>query len=178
MNKVIAVFLLVVISGFIAEAQSPNIKFVQGDTLSLKQGKENYYEITLRKEPFTLIFPGNELLVCAGLDKDLFRFTKPGTDINADFNSYFFIYKFIAASEDSDFLTLEKDAGNALNETHGAQAAGSDRFGYTVRSLAYKGTLKSISEFEELFMALWLDINKDQFIDKEELLWVKAQIRD
>ena len=178
MNKKVIAFLALSFAAFyVAQAQTPNIKFVQGDTVGLDESKKGYYQIDLKKDPFTIVFQGNELHVCAGLDEELFEFTKSGTDINADFNSYFFIYKYLAASKDSDYLSIEKNTGNSLNETHGAKSAGSGLYQYTVKSLMNDGSQKLLSEFKELFLALWLDANKDQFIDKEELLWVRANIQ-
>ena len=178
MNTKPAMLLAILLMGsHLTEAQTPDIKFVQGDTLSLEENKKGYYEIELYKEPFTIIYKGKELHVCAGLDEELFQFTKPDTDINADFNSYFFIFKYLAASEDADFLSIEENTGNSLNKTHGAQAAGGGLYQYTVRSLLNDGDSKPLSEFNRLFLALWLDSNKDQYIDKEELLWVRANIK-
>ena len=123
-----------------------------------------------------LVFQGKELHVCAGLDKELFNFTKPGTDINADYNSYFFIFKYLAGSEDTDYLSIEKNTGNTLNETHGAKSIGEGFYQFTLKFLINDGDKQPLSEFKELFMALWLDVNKDQYIDQEELLWVKANL--
>jgi len=161
----------------IIRAQIPNIVFFQGDTLSLKVGKKDYYELQLKGEPFTILFEGNELHVCAGLDEDLFQFTRANTDINADFNSYFFIFKYLAGSSSSDFLSIEKDTANSLNETHGAKSVGNSMYKYTVNSLLNEGNIEGLENFKKLYLALWLDANKDQFIDKEELVWVKANIK-
>ncbi len=178
MSRVL-IFLILINLGFEDElsAQIPDIKFVQGDTMSLQKGKKNYFEVELRREAFTLVFKGNELHVCAGLEENLYEFTKPNTDINADFNSYFFIFKYLAGSPDSDFLSIEKDTGNSLNETHGARPAKDGYYQYTIRNVMNDGEINPISDFKKLFMALWLDSNRDQFIDEQELLWVKATLK-
>lgn len=173
--KKVILFLAFILTGFYeAPAQTPNIHFIQGDTVRLHEGKNGYYEVKLKAAPFNLVFRGKELHVCAGLDKNLFNFTKAGTDINADFNSYFFIFKYLAGSENTDYISIEKDTGNSLNETHGAISIGEGFYQFTLKSLMNNGDNKPLSEFKELYMALWLDANKDQFIDKEELLWVRA----
>ena len=159
------------------EAQFQDVKFVQGDTLTLIESKKNYFDVDLKAAPFSLIFKGNELHVCAGLDESLFEFTKPDTDINADASSYFFIFKYLAGSQESDFLSIEKDTGVALNETHGAFPDGRGYSIYNVRRFMIDGDLVPISEFKRVFFAFWLDKNKDQFIDKMELLWVRANFK-
>ena len=153
--KVAGVVIVALCMVSICEAQMPNIKFVQGDTLQLIKSKKEYYDVDLKGEPFSLVFEGDELHVCAGLDESLFQFTKPETDINADANSYFFIFKYLAGSRDSDFLSIEKDTGNALNETHGAQRANGKNYQYLVKTLMNDGDLVSIGEFKKnIFCAL------------------------
>lgn len=172
-----SILVLVFISTITLQAQIPNIKFIQGDTIPYVKGKKDYYEMDLKQEAFTILFEGSELHVCAGIDEGLFRFTQPNTDINADVNSYFFIFKYLAGTENTDFLSIEKDTGNSLNETHGAKSAGAGMSKFTVRSLMDEGDLQPLTEFRKLFLALWLDANKDQLVDKEELIWVKANIK-
>ncbi len=174
-HYLICVLLFSVIST--SSAQTPNIKFIQGDTVALVKDKNDYYEMDLKQMPFDILFEGSELHVCASVDNGLFKFTQPNTDINADFNSYFYIFKYLAGTKNTDFLSIEKDTGNSLNETHGAKSAGDNQYRFTVRSLMNEGDIQPLSEFKKLFLALWLDANKDQFIDKEELIWVKANIK-
>ncbi len=163
----------------VARAQKkPNITFVQKTNVELKKGEKDYYEIDLKAEPFTLYFEGNELMVSAGLEEDLFQHTKPDTDINKDFNSNFYIFKYVAGSPDTDYLIIEEESANSLNKSHGAKPAGKKMSQFTVRSLLREGKTESIANFKQLFMALWLDRNKDQFIDKKEMMWVKVNLKE
>lgn len=158
--------------------KTPNITFVQQTNVVLNKGTKGYYEINLKPEPFRLIFEGKELMVCVGLDEKLFERTKAGTDINADYSSDFYIFKYAAASPDADHLVLGNGGGNSLNGTHGAKPhTKTGFFHYTVRTLHVDRKAEPIERFKQFFMALWLDKNKDQFIDKEELLHVKVNVK-
>ncbi len=176
-QKLTAQLFLMFIAYGVVFSQTPAISFVQGETLPIEKGKSDVYEIDLSSDAFDIVFPGKELHVCAGTSEELFKFAKPDTDINADFNSYFFIFKYLAGSTDTDHLSIEENTSSALNETHGAKPTGDGSTKYTVRSLVNDGDVKPLSAYKEFFMALWLDSNKDQYIDKEELLWVRAKIR-
>ena len=114
-------------------------------------------------------------MVCAGLTEEVFQYTKAGTDINADFNSYFFIFKFLAMENNADYLPTGKDEAASLNETHGAKPKGDGTYYFKVNSLMVGEVSKPISDFDEFYLALWLDQNKDQFIDQEELRKVKVK---
>lgn len=171
------IFMLVLITGGGVCAQTPGISFLQGEIVPLKKGKKDYYQVDLKNEAFTIVFPGKELHVCAGTEEELFKYTQAGTDINADFNSYFFIFKYLAGSEDTDYLSIEKNTANTLNETHGAKPGGDGLYQFTVRSLLNDGEQQQLSDFKALYLALWLDKNKDQYIDKEEILRVRANIQ-
>lgn len=159
-----------------AKAQSPDIAFIQEDTLKLEHSNLDYYEVSLGDEPFTILFEGEALYVCAGVGEELFQFTKAGTDSKTDFNSYFFVFKYLAGSENSDFISIEKDTGISLNKAHGMKPAGSGWNQYLVKSVMNEGKMVPLANYNELFLALWLDANKDQFVDQVELLWVKATI--
>jgi len=146
----------------------------QSSVLELeKVDSKNYHQVTIQPASFTLEFDGKELMVCAGLTEDLFLHTKAETDINADFNSYFFIFKFLAMEGNADYLPIGPDEAASLNETHGAKITEEDKSTFTVNSLQVSGEKKPISDFDTFFMALWLDQNKDQFIDRNELLHLK-----
>ncbi len=174
--KVTSFLLFLFISVYIGFSQGPEISFVQGEQLSLSQLNNDLYELKIKPESFTLIFKGNELHVCTGLSEELFQYTKPETDINQDFNSYFFIFKYLAMPEDANYLPVGKDEAASLNKTHGAKVAGEDSSKYTVNSLSIDGELKPLSDLKEFYLALWLDSNLDQFIDTSELLKVHVII--
>jgi len=177
MKKTVFSFLLFLfLSVYIGYCQGPEITFVQGEQLSLSQLNNDLYELKIKPVPFTLIFKGNELLVCTGLSEELFEYTKPETDINQDFNSYFFIFKYIAMPEDANFLPVGKDEAASLNKTHGAKTVDENSSKFTVNSLSIDGELKPLSDQKEFYLALWLDSNLDQFIDTSELLKVHVVI--
>ena len=177
MKKTVTTLLLFSFLAFLnGYSQGPEISFVQGEQLSLSSLDNEIYQLKIKPEPFTLIFKGNELHVCTGLSEELFQFTKPETDINQDFNSYFFIFKYIAMPEDADFLPVGKDEAASLNKTHGAKISGEDSSKFTVNSLMIEDELKPISDLKEFYLALWLDSNLDQFIDTSELLKVHVVI--
>ena len=171
MKNLLVFLLLAIIAGSSASAQ---ISIRQESILDLVESDSGeYYEVNIKSEPFTLEFEGDELMVCAGLTEELFQYTQADTDINADFNSYFFIFKFLAMEHNADYLPTGKDEAASLNETHGAKPKGDGTYHFKVNSLLVGEEEKPIGAFDEFFLALWLDQNKDQFIDKEELLKVK-----
>jgi len=177
MKKTVTSFLLFLfLSVYIGFSQGPEISFVQGEKLSLSPLNNDLHQLKIKPGPFTLIFKGNELHVCTGLSEEFFQFTKPETDINQDFNSYFFIFKYIAMPEDANFLPVGKDEAASLNKTHGAKVAGEDSSKFTVNSLMIENELKPVSDLKEFYLALWLDSNLDQFIDTSELLKVHVII--
>ncbi|WP_297761175.1 hypothetical protein [uncultured Muriicola sp.] len=177
MKKTVTSFLLFIfLSVYIGYGQGPEITFLQGEQLSLSPLDNDLYELKIKPESFTLVFKGNELHVCTGLSEELFQFTKPETDINQDFNSYFFIFKYIAMPEDANYLPVGKDEAASLNKTHGAKLAGKDSSKFTVASLQIEDELKPLNELKEFYLALWLDTNLDQFIDTSELLKVHVVI--
>ncbi|MEP1096079.1 MAG: hypothetical protein ABJG78_13275 [Cyclobacteriaceae bacterium] len=160
----------------VANAQSSKISFHQGDRIMLNESDSNIFQINIKPEPFTIIYEGIELNVCTGLTKELFLYTKAETDINKDFNSYFYIFKYMAMSKGSEFLPVEKDMAASLNITHGAKRAGPNKLKFKVSFLRVDDKEKPLSEFKQLHMALWLDSNKDQYIDETELLKVRVNI--
>ena len=160
-----------------AKAQKkPNITLVQEKNVTFEKGEKDYYEVSLKAEPFTLHFEGKELLVSAGLEEDLFENTRSGVDINKDYGSNFYIFKYAAGAPDTDYLIVDGESANALNVSHGVLPAGKKKSLFTVKSLFREGKPEPLSNFEQFFMALWLDKNKDQFIDQEEIIWVKVNI--
>lgn len=177
MKKIATSFLLLTfLSAYVGYSQGQEISFVQGEKLSISQLTNDLFELKIKPEPFTLIFNGKELHVCTGLSEELFQYTKAETDINQDFNSYFFIFKYIAMPEDAKFLPVGKDEAASLNKTHGAKAVDENSSKFTVNSLSIDGELKPLTDFKEFYLALWLDSNLDQFIDTSELLKVHVVI--
>jgi hypothetical protein len=147
----------------------------------LELQENGVYKLELKPESFTLVFPGEELHVCAGLDEELFEHAKAGTDINADFNSYFFIYKYLAGASDSEFLSIEKDTGMSLNKTHGAKplnkSPNNNRSYYRISSLQSDDKSILLGSVKQLYMAIWRDANKDQFIDPQESMHVQIEFQ-
>lgn len=176
--KTKAAFLMFICSvlSWIAEGQTPGISFHQGKEIALEQTKNGYVELNIKPEPFTIVFEGNELHVCTGLKEDIFNYTKPKTDINADFNSCFYIFKFGAGSKDSQFLYVGNESPTSLNEVHGAKVE-KKQSTYQVSTLFVNDKENPLSDFKEFYMALWLDSNKNQYIDEKELLKVKVNIK-
>lgn len=168
--------LLLLFMSFSAIAQNPNIAFKQGEKVDMIKIDDNYFEIKIKKKPFTILFEADQLMVCAGLTDQIFKYAKPNTDINADFNSYFFIAKYAAMSKDADYLIIEKDASSSLNLGHGAKKEENGLYSFKVSSLFENGKKTSISKLNNFYLSLWLDKNLDQFVDKEELLWVKVSL--
>ena len=157
---------------------SAQISITQETVLELeKSDVGNYYEVSIKPASFTLEFEGKELMVCTGLTEDLFSHTKAETDINADFNSYFFIFKFLAMEGNADYLPTGADEAASLNKTHGAKNTGDGTSSFTVNSLQVGDEKRPISAFDTFFMALWNDQNKDQFIDKNELIHLKVNVQ-
>ncbi|WP_297693158.1 hypothetical protein [uncultured Eudoraea sp.] len=175
MKNAILITLLIVLGCGSLFAQ---VNIRQSSVLELeKVDSKNFHQVTIQPESFTLEFEGKELMVCAGLTEDLFLHTKAETDINADFNSYFFIFKFLAMEGNADYLPIGPDEAASLNETHGAKITEEGKSTFTVNSLQVSGEKKPISAFDRFFMALWNDQNKDQFIDKNELLHLKVVVQ-
>lgn len=160
----------------ISLAQAPNIIFVQDDTITLNKGASGYFEMSLKGKPFTIIFEGDQLHVSTGLNKEMFQKAKADTDINKDFNSNFYIFKYPAMPKDADYLSIREGNALSLNESHGAKPIGENMHKYTVRTLWEDDEELPLSEFKKFYLACWLDANKDQYIDKEELLWIQANI--
>jgi len=168
--SVLGIFLVVV--GTMLSTPS-EIRFTQnGEAMPLRQQDDGTFKLELKAEPFMIIFPGEELQVCAGIEPGLFEHAQAGVDINADFNSNFFIYKYLAGTSDSNFLSIEKDTGMSLNPTHGAKPYDKGFSFYEVANLQLDGQEYPLSTHDRLYIALWLDKNKDQFIDQEELIHV------
>ena len=159
-----------------ANGQTPDISFFQGKKIVPETSDSGYAQITIKPEAFTIQFQGNELHVCTGLNEDLFLYTAPETDINKDFNSYFYIFKFAAMPANAEYLPVGKDLAAALNKTHGARQAGPDASKFRVSALSIDNEEKPLRTFKAFYMALWLDANKDQYIDKAELLKLKVNI--
>lgn len=173
MKKIIGLIIWTCILGNCAMAQ---ISICQEKALDLiPSDAGDYYEVSIKPGPFTLEFKGDELMVCAGLTEELFEYTKAETDINSDFNSYFFIFKYIGMEKTADYLPTGKDEAASLNETHGAKPKGDGTYFYHVNALGFGEDSRPTKDFDTFFLALWLDENKDQFIDKDELLKVKVK---
>ena len=153
----------------------PKITFIQGDKLNLKTDGD-LQTIKIKPNAFTIRFEAEELHVCTGLDEDLYQFAKPEIDINQDFNSSFFIFKYLAMSEDADYLPVGKDVAASLNKTHGAKPVDGQHNEFKVVALQVDDKLKKLKQLDEFYMALWLDDNKDQFIDADEYLKVKVVV--
>lgn len=173
--KTMCMFLSLVLAGaFLANAQT--ISFYQGEKeLTLQKTDQEYLQLNLKPEPFTMTFRGDQLHVCTGLTKDIFTNTKPKTDINADFNSCFFIYKYGAMEKNADYLLVGSETPTALNEEHGAIRDGKQSK-FKVNSLYIDEAEKPLSSLKEFYLALWLDGDKDQYIDEKELTKVKVNI--
>lgn len=171
------VLILLVITVSTTQANMPDIQFVQGEELSLTQTDNNFFEINIKPEPFTIRFKGTQLNVCAGLDESLFQAAKPETDINKDFKSPFFIFKYAALPETADFIVLYKDGANSLNDAHGAKPYEKNMYQFTVSSISTGKHNTAVSDLKQFFLALWLDKNKDQFIDKDEFLRIKISVK-
>lgn len=171
------IMILFIVFTFIrpGHAQTPDISFMQEDKIPLQQAESNYYEIIVKPKPFTILFNGSELHVCAGLDQGLFHAATSKTDINKDFSSPFFIFKYAALPKNGDYLVLYKDGANSLNKSHGAIPFKGNHQ-YTVSSIMNGNNQEPVSKLKQLFLALWLDDNKDQYIDDNELLRVKVNI--
>lgn len=169
--------LLMVISVDIVWGQTKLIEFHQADQIELqKPDNDGVYQLNIKPEPFTITFPGELINVCTDLNADLFEFTKPDTDINADFNSCFFIFKSKAMDKEADYLILGTDGSSPLNEAHGARKTDSEHSVFKVSSLSVDSEKLPVSGFSEFYMALWLDSNKDQYVDEAELLKVKVNV--
>lgn len=154
------------------------VKVVQEKELQLqKSDSGDYYEVSITPAPFTLQFEGRELMVSAGLSEDLFASTKPDIDINVDFGSYFYIGKFLAMEEDASYLPTGAHEAASLNKNHGAKSEAGGRSSFEVRFLDVAGDKKPLSDFKEFYMAVWLDQNKDQFIDSDEIIHLKVNIQ-
>ena len=177
MRILIAMLLSVYFSSMgLACAQTLDISFMQGEKISLHKTNGNHYEITIKPKPFAIIFNGAELNVCVGFDEALFQAVKTKTDINKDYKSPFFIYKYTALPKNGDHLHLYNTGANSLNKSHGAKKFNGN-YQYTVSSIMASKKLVPISNLKQLFLALWLDQNKDQYIDENELIRVKVKIK-
>lgn len=164
------------LSAFLVKAQTRDLLFYQGEKeLTLQNTDHGYFQLNLKPEPFTIKFRGDQLHVCTGQANDIFSYIKPKTDINSDFNSCFFIYKYGAMEKDADYLLTGHETPTALNEEHGAIRDGKQSK-FKVSSLYIDEKKKPLSELKEFYMALWLDSNKDQYIDEKELTKVRVNV--
>ena len=172
--------LSIVAAIFLSHGQSyaQDISFVQnGEEIAVNETDYSYDEIAISPEAFDIVFKGKELHAVTGLTSEVYQYAKADTDINADFNSYFYIFKYLAMGEDSQFLPAGKDEAASLNATHGAKPEGKKHSKFTVAALQVEGEDKPVAELSEFFLALWLDVNKDQFIDESELMQVRVVIQ-
>ncbi len=158
-------------------AQTSDIRFMQEGQILPYQVEKNYHVIGIKPKPFTILFNGPELHACAGLDETLYSAAKSETDINKDFKSPFFIFKYAALPETGGYLVLYNDGANSLNKSHGAKPFES-QYQYTVSSIMKDKNQLPVSNLKQLFFVLWLDKNKDQYIDDSELLRVKIRIKN
>ncbi len=147
---------------------TPDITFIQDSIILLSKASGNNYEITAGPGPFTILFSGPELNVCAGLDEEVFKAAGSGVDVVKDFNSPFSIFKYAAMPKDGGYLYLYKDGANSLNQSHGAKPYKKGHR-YTVSSIMSQGRQKAVGTLEKLYLVLWLDKNRDEFIDDDEL---------
>jgi len=172
MMKAIQFFVaLFLITTFTLQAQNPAIKFVQdGKTVKMKK-KKGRYVLQLKPAAFTLEYKHKELMLSAGLSKDLFKLTQAKVDAAKDYMSNFYIGKFGAVAKMNDWIYISGDGAMMFSKKTGAIEKKDGTHSMTVNNW-YKDELEPLSSYEQVFMTLWLDTNLDLFIDPEESLQV------
>ncbi|NNE27740.1 MAG: hypothetical protein HKN09_12920 [Saprospiraceae bacterium] len=159
-------------------AQGPEISFEQdGKVLEMRFSEGGYYEIFLKAEPFNILFNHKELMVTGGVDASVFKVAKAGTNISSDYTSNFFLGKFMAIPNPTDYLTLEKDTAMNLTKDKGVVMAKNGWRSIAIKRFSVEDGFTNFSDQKSAYLALWLDTNLDLFIDKAELLWVKIKFK-
>lgn len=111
--------------------------------------------------------------MCARSDDSVYDKARVGTDTMQDFTSCMLIYKFIAMPADASYLFLSKDGAFSLTAEHGAKTLSEKRAPYHVMHLEQAGKGKPAIQLAdakgELYLATWVNKNKNQVIDAVEL---------
>lgn len=157
-----------------AFAQGPEISIEQdGRALEMRFSEGGYYEVFAKASPFNIVFNHKELMVTGGADYSLFKLAKPGTNISSDYTSNFFLGKFMAIPNPTDYLSLEKDTAMNLNKDKGVKTLNNGWRSIEIRKLYDGEGMLEFADQQSAYFALWLDTNLDLYIDKSELLWLK-----
>jgi len=156
--------------------QSPQLAlrvYQDGKQLAMQAEDNGVVRVTLAKAAFDLNYPQGLLAVCAWTDDSVYGKAKVGTDTMQDFTSCMLVYKFIAMPADASYLFLSKDSAFSLTAEHGAKTLSEKRATYRVTHLEQEGKGKPAIPLAnvkgELYLATWMDKNKNQVIDADEL---------
>jgi len=153
------------------QAQTPEINFVQdGKKLKMKK-KKGHYVIQLQPEAFSIDYMHKELMLSAGLTKDLFDVTQPEIDAAKDYMSNFYLGKFAAFGKKSHWISISGDSAMMFSTKKGATVKEDGTNSITIHNW-YKGTEVSLSSHKQVYMTLWLDTNLDLYMDPEEAVQV------
>ena len=151
-----------------------DVMFLQGgQALVMQSDGTDRVVLDVEGKQFDINFPGDNLNVCAWTNESIFEKAKVGSDTMQDFSSCLLMYKSLSMSSDASYLWLSEGAGFSLNESHGARKLSEKRAVYRVTHLAEEASDSGdvpLSGFKgDVFMALWIDKNKNQVIDAGEL---------
>ena len=156
------------------KSSSIGISIMQnGKQIGMRVESGNTHRVVLSKRPFDISYPEGALNLCAWTDDSIFAKAKRGTDTMQDFSSCMFIYKSVAMKADASYLFLSEGSGFSLNPAHGAKKLSAKRASYHVTHLEREGkntpAIQLSDVKQSIYLAAWMDKNKNQVIDDGEL---------
>lgn len=170
--------LLMGLLALIISACTPNRLVVNGEKGSdvlIRQGKAPVSvsgdTIRLKPQPFDILSRYSILNICLSDRRENLANVKAGIDTVKDFSSCFNIAKFFAMDENADYLILDGDGANSLNDAHGMKRIPNGPFIFKVKKIydAKKEKDLEVAQVKgPLYAAFWIDKSGDRIIDGGE----------